>query len=79
MTFNGDTYSSDLLEQLGGENIFANRNRSYPLEADLGFVSAEEGGIRDTRYPRVRCEEVLSAQPDIIILPGRAVLFRRGS
>ena len=44
-------------------------NRSHPLEADLGFVSAEEGGIRDTRYPRVRCEEVFSARPDMIILP----------
>lgn len=36
MTFNRDTYSSDLLYWIGGVNVFAERIRRYPLEADLG-------------------------------------------
>ena len=69
MTFNKETYPHDLLRILGGENVFANRERRYPLEADLGSTEAEEPGERDTRYPRVTVEEVLAAQPELILLP----------
>jgi iron complex transport system substrate-binding protein len=75
MTFNRETYSSDLLTQLGGENIFAARTRRYPLGADLGKTPAEESSGRDTRYPRVRRDEVLAQQPEIILLPDEPFVF----
>ncbi len=75
MTFNKDTYCSDVIRLLGGLNIFADRERRYPLEADLGIASAEETGERDQRYPRVTGEEVRAAQPEIIFLPSEPFEF----
>jgi ABC-type Fe3+-hydroxamate transport system substrate-binding protein len=69
MTFNRDTYSGDLLDQLGGSNVFAQRERHYPLAADLGDAPTEPPAGRDTRYPRVSLAEVLAAQPEVILLP----------
>jgi len=69
MTFNQQTYSADLLRLLGGENVFSRRERRYPLEADLGIHLPEPAGERDTRYPRVRREDVLVQSPDVILLP----------
>jgi ABC-type hemin transport system substrate-binding protein len=54
---------------MGGENCFANRERRYPLEADLGKGRPELPGERDTRYPRIGREEIIAAQPEIIFLP----------
>lgn len=75
MTFNRDTYASDLLEKLGGENVFGKRLRRYPLEADLGLAEAESAGLRDTRYPRISLEEVIAAQPEVILLPDEPFAF----
>lgn len=75
MTFNGDTYSSDLLRLLGGENIFAGRERRYPPEADLGQAAPEEPGERDRRYPRVSAAEVLDGSPEVILLPSEPFAF----
>jgi ABC-type Fe3+-hydroxamate transport system substrate-binding protein len=75
MTFNRQTYSSDLLERLGGCNIFANRVRRYPLDADLGTGAPEPAGERDVRYPRVTVSEVLAAQPEVILLPDEPFVF----
>lgn len=69
MTFNQQTYSADLLRLLGGENVFALRERRYPLAADLGEDAPEPAGERDTRYPRVRREEVIARAPERILLP----------
>lgn len=69
MTFNQDTYPADLLKGLGGANIFADRKRHFPLESDLQNQPGEEPGERDTRYPRVGLEEVLRADPEVILLP----------
>ena len=69
MTFNDATYPGDLLKLLGGDNIFAERRRRYPLEADLGRGQEEPAGLRDTRYPRVLAADIISGQPDIILLP----------
>jgi ABC-type Fe3+-hydroxamate transport system substrate-binding protein len=69
MTFNRDTYANDLLGIFGGKNIFSERERRYPLEADLGLVEVEPAGERDQRYPRVTLEEVREAQPEMILLP----------
>lgn len=75
MTFNNQTYSSDVLAKCGGMNVFSGRQRRYPLSADLGSAKAEDPGERDTRYPRVSVEEVLSMEPDIILLPNEPFEF----
>jgi ABC-type hemin transport system substrate-binding protein len=63
---------------MGGENVFASRERHYPLAADLGRAEAEPPGIRDTRYPRVTADEVLAAQPEMILLPDDPFHFTEG-
>ncbi len=83
MTFNHDTYAHDLLRLCGGINVFADRERRYPLAADLGQVeplAADDPKIsgRDIRYPRVTLDEVLNAQPDIILLPDEPFPFDEG-
>ena len=75
MTANRDTYLGDLLTTLGGINIFAERQRHYPLKADLGQVEAEDPGERDTRFPRVTLEEILAGAPEIIFLPSEPFAF----
>lgn len=77
MTFNRFTYAHDVLSLLGGENIFANRQRRYPLKADLGIIyhKGEEGG--DTRYPRVTAEEINKLAPDMILLPDDPFSFNQ--
>jgi ABC-type Fe3+-hydroxamate transport system substrate-binding protein len=69
MTFNQNTYVSDVLALFGGQNVFADRVRLYPLEADLGLTKPEESEERDTRYPRVTAAEIIAAQPELILLP----------
>lgn len=69
MTIHGDTFISDVLDLAGARNVFADRERRYPLAADLGkaLPAATEG--RDTRYPRVTFEEVIERAPEIVLLP----------
>ncbi|MFN2144683.1 MAG: helical backbone metal receptor [Anaerolineales bacterium] len=69
MTFNQNTYMADVLRMFGGVNIFADRERQYPLEADLGLGKSEPPGERDIRYPRVTAAEVIGGQPEVIFLP----------
>jgi ABC-type Fe3+-hydroxamate transport system substrate-binding protein len=69
MTFNQFAYPHDVVRLLGGENVFAERERRYPLDADLGLGDAIPAGERDTRYPRVTRAEVLAQNPDYILLP----------
>ena len=72
MTVHEATFISDTLDLVGGQNIFADRPRRYPLAADLGKappLPPERVGGRDTRYPRVTLEEVVARQPDVVILP----------
>jgi len=72
MTIHGSTFISDVLRLAGADNVFADRERRYPLAADLGRaepldVSATFG--RDVRYPRVTMEEVEARAPELILLP----------
>src|SRR5262249_62216533 len=69
MTVNGQTYMSDALRLGGGEDGFADRQRLYPLAADLGQATPRPAGTRDTRYPRVTLEEVVQRAPQIVLLP----------
>jgi ABC-type Fe3+-hydroxamate transport system substrate-binding protein len=75
MTFNQETYAHDVLACCGGENIFADRMRRYPIEADLGRNSEEDPGVRDQRYPRVMADEITEKQPQIILLPDEPFRF----
>jgi iron complex transport system substrate-binding protein len=75
MTFNQETYAHDVLRLMGGRNVFAERKRLYPQEADLGLVPAEPPGERDTRYPRVTLSEVLQANPGVILVPDEPFSF----
>ncbi|NUM48408.1 MAG: ABC transporter substrate-binding protein [Anaerolineales bacterium] len=78
MTFNRHTYPHDLLSTFGGENVFADRERRYPLRADLALEEAPAGDPdpdRDTRYPRLPLEEIRTAAPDLILLPSEPFPF----
>ena len=80
MTFNAETYAHDLLRVCGGENVFAERERQFPLKADLGEaepLAPDDPRVagRDTRYPRVTLAEVEAAQPDVILLPSEPFPF----
>jgi ABC-type Fe3+-hydroxamate transport system substrate-binding protein len=72
MTIHGDTFISDMLAVAGARNVFADRERRYPLAADLGRASpapAEKTAGRDVRYPRVTEEEVIARAPELVLLP----------
>jgi len=75
MTFNQNTYASDILAQCGGVNIFADRERRFPLEADLGLAPPEHPAQADTRYPRVTAQEITALDPEIILLPSEPYPF----
>lgn len=80
MTINKDTYMHDILNVCGGQNIFAERERMFPLRADLGETEplpAENERVqgRDTRYPRITLEEVVEKQPEVVLLPSEPYLF----
>lgn len=72
MTFSAHTYSHEILRLAGGDNVFADRERKYPLKADLGLrspLSADQVAHRDKRYPRITEEELIERSPDLIFLP----------
>lgn len=75
MTFNAQTYTNDLIGICGGENVFSGRERLYPLGADLGRTEPLEQPDRDKRYPRVRLEEIVAANPTVVILPDEPFPF----
>jgi ABC-type Fe3+-hydroxamate transport system substrate-binding protein len=80
MTINAGTYMHDLLWVCGGQNVFAERERLYPLAADLGEAQTyapDDPRIagRDTRYPRVTLDEVVAAAPEVILLPNEPFAF----
>ena len=72
MTIHGATFISDVLALVGAENVFAQRERRYPLAADMGGappLPAERVANRDVRYPRVTLDEIVAHQPELVILP----------
>ena len=80
MTINKETYIHDILSVCGGQNIFEERERLFPLRADLGEISPLppddkrlEG--RDTRYPRITLAEVEAKKPEVILLPDEPFVF----
>jgi ABC-type Fe3+-hydroxamate transport system substrate-binding protein len=78
MTINADTYIHDTLWVCGGDNIFAPRQRRFPLRADLGQQperTSDREAERDRRYPRVTLEEMAALQPEVILLPDEPYVF----
>lgn len=78
MTVHEATFISDTLDLVGGQNIFADRPRRYPLAADLGQAPAltpDRVAGRDTRYPRVTLDEVVARRPDVVLLPDEPHAF----
>jgi ABC-type Fe3+-hydroxamate transport system substrate-binding protein len=75
MTFNSETYANDILIHCGGRNVFSERKRNYPLKTDLGVEdgTGSEGG--DTRYPRVKIDDIRETKPDVILLPSEPYHF----
>ena len=72
MTIHGDTFISDMLDLCGAQNVFADRERRYPLAADLSDakpLTGEKVAGRDKRYPRVTMAEVVARAPQLILLP----------
>ncbi len=72
MTINGDTFISSMLDLAGAANVFAERERRYPLAADIGQatpLSGDRTAGRDTRYPRVTMGEVVEHAPQLVLLP----------
>jgi ABC-type Fe3+-hydroxamate transport system substrate-binding protein len=69
MTVNGKTFVSDALRLGGGLNVFADRERRFPLAADIGQAIPTAAGTRDTRYPRITLEEVIEREPQLVLLP----------
>jgi hypothetical protein len=78
MTFDAGAYASDILRLCGASNVFADRLRLYPLAADLGEASpwgTERIEGRDTRYPRIRLEEVAERGARAVLLPDEPYAF----
>lgn len=80
MSFNADTYIHNLLKDCGALNIFAERERQFPLKGDQDPgepLAADDNRVagHDTRYPRVTLDEVVAAQPDVILLPSEPYAF----
>ncbi len=70
MTISGDTFASDMLGLVGADNVFADRQRFYPLAADLGTREPDpDPGTRDIRYPRITRDEIIARAPEAVLLP----------
>ncbi len=72
MTVHASTFISDALTLAGASNVFADRERRYPLAADLGSgkpLPADRVADRDVRYPRVTLDEVAARAPELVLLP----------
>ena len=78
MTINHDTYIHAMLATCGGDNVFADRRRRFPLAADLGRQPEAEDArrdARDRRYPRVSLDEMAAHRPEVILLPDEPYPF----
>ena len=66
----------DVLRLFGGENVFAERRRRFPLSADLGLSGEEDAAEGDRRYPCVTTDEVLRVAPELILVPDEPYAFK---
>jgi ABC-type Fe3+-hydroxamate transport system substrate-binding protein len=80
MTFNRDTYAHDLLRVCGGVNVFADTG----WQSSMSAVGEQGDPIIETRvgvktqpprYPRIDMDDIVAAQPDVILLPSEPFAF----
>lgn len=64
MTIGADTYVHDMIELCGGRNLYGDPPAGTAL-----------AGARDRRYPIVELDDVVAAQPDVILLPDEPYAF----
>jgi len=69
MAVGADTYAGDLLALCGGRNVFA---ASFARRADR---ERRPSGGHERRYPIVSDEEIVAAQPEVILLPDEPYAF----
>lgn len=67
-TFTADTFAHDVLRVCGGVNVFAGRERVFPLKASTDTMVSMSMPF-SLRYPVVTLEDVIEAQPDVVLLP----------
>jgi ABC-type Fe3+-hydroxamate transport system substrate-binding protein len=60
MAVGADTYADDLIALCGGENVFG---------------AGAQGSARERRYPIVDEEQIIAAQPEVILLPDEPYAF----
>jgi ABC-type Fe3+-hydroxamate transport system substrate-binding protein len=70
MTFNAETYAHDVVRVCGGQNVFAGRAAS-----DDEPVLDDGPRLVGHRYPRISLDEVIEAQPDVVLLPSEPYAF----
>ncbi len=78
MTFNAHTYAHDLLRICGGYNVFAARDwEDSPGTIASQVKSTDQPGpaSRDVRYPRITLDDVVCAQPAVVLLPNEPYPF----
>jgi ABC-type Fe3+-hydroxamate transport system substrate-binding protein len=75
MTANGGTYISDMMDLVLAQNVFADRERRYPLAADHGKREPIDPGQRDVRYPRITEAELIARAPELVLLPSEPHMF----
>lgn len=75
MTVSADTFCHDLLRVCGGVNVVGQSHQIDQTTTVPGAVqppSPQSGRLpgADARYMRIALDEVIAAQPDVILLPG---------
>ena len=75
MTLNAETFGSDVLARVGIANVFGDRQRLYPLAADLGKAKPQDAADRDIRYPRITLDELRVRRANLIVLPDEPHAF----
>lgn len=73
MVFDDQTYASDLLSLFGAKNCFGIQE-SQSLEKQAP-ISHNQPSMRDTRYYKVSTEDVIEANPSLILLPSEPYHF----
>ncbi len=64
MTFSEGSYADDVLNRLGVKNAFADKRKELKQAVTMTGHPA-----LDDRYPKVTMDEIVAAQPEVVLLP----------
>ncbi|MBN1963518.1 MAG: hypothetical protein JW910_02655, partial [Anaerolineae bacterium] len=73
VTFNAQTYTHDLLRVCGAANVFGEREQQ-PADSVPGEDDPRLSG-QDPRFVHVTRDDIIAAQPQVILLPDAPFLF----